>query len=277
MKPWVMKMKLTRDNYHSREANKEYMSVSQFKSFLPEYNGCEAKTMAKLNGEWEEPENPAFLLGSYVHAWNSDELQDFMANTPELFKKSGGLYAKYAIGDDMINALKNDEVAMEALAGQKEVIMTGELFGLPWKIMIDSYNPEMKTFTDLKTTRAINKTYWNPDTKDKENFIVHWGYDVQLAIYAEIERQNRGEDEYFMPHILAVSKEDPPDKELIKLPRIEIEYILDEIEGYASRIELLWRGKEKPIRCEECEYCRETKKIKKAKHYMDVGVRKPWI
>lgn len=265
-------MKLTRENYHSIEANRKYMSVSQFKDFLPEYGGCEARRMAILNGEWEEPDNPAFLLGSYVHAWNSGELQEFIAKTPQLFKKNGGLYAKYAIGDDMINTLKNDEVAMAALEGEKEIIITEELFGIPWKIMIDSYNSKMETFTDLKTTREINKTYWNPDLRERENFIIHWGYDIQLACYAEIERRNRKDEYHFLPHILAVSKEDPPDKELIKLPRAEIWDILNEIEHHIPRIHEVWKEKEKPKRCGKCDYCRSTKKLKKAVFYLNVGI-----
>lgn len=265
-------MELNIETYHSLEMNKKYMSVSQFKSLLPEYEGCEAKRMAILNRKWEEPENPAFLLGNYVHAWNSNDLQDFMAETPQLFKKSGGLYAKYAIGDDMINALKNDEVAMAALEGEKEVIITGELFGIPWKIMIDSLNREKETFTDLKTCREIHKLYWNEKTREKENFIIHWGYDIQLAVYAEIERRDRNGERHYMPHILAVSKEDPPDKELIKLPRNEIIGILDEIERHIPRVFEVWKGKRKPRRCGKCDYCRSTKKLTRAIYYFDVGV-----
>lgn len=42
-------MILTNENYYSQEANKAYMSVSQYKSFLE----CEACAMAQINGEYE--------------------------------------------------------------------------------------------------------------------------------------------------------------------------------------------------------------------------------
>ena len=268
-------MQITKDNYFSNEASKEYMGVSLFKSFLPKYGGCEAKTMAKINDEWQEPDNPAFLLGSYVHAWNEGNLQEFISQNPALFKKNGELYAKYAIGDDMINTLKNDPVAMKALEGQKEIIMTGELFGFPWKIMIDSYNPKAGAFTDLKTSREINKTYWNEYTREKENFITHWGYDWQMAVYAEIERQNRDSDEYLNPHILAVSKETPPDKELIVFDEDMDSFVEDTLnlmESDVPRVFEVWKGNTEPRRCGVCKYCRETKKITMPVHYMEVGL-----
>ena len=265
-------MQLNKENYHSIETNKEYMSVSQFKSFLPQYNGCEAKAMAKLNGEWEDGDNPVFLLGSYVHAWNEGTLQEFIADTPELYKKDGTLYAKYAIGDDMINTLKDDTVAMTALEGQKETIITAEIFGIPWKVMIDSLSREKEAFTDLKTTRDIYKTYWNEDTRERENFIIHWGYDIQMAIYAEAERTDRKGEDYYIPHIVAVSKEDPPDKELIIMPRQDIIPILNQIEPFIPRVYEVWQGKVEPQRCGKCDFCRSTKKLKEAVHYMEIGL-----
>lgn len=264
-------MKLTKENYHSRKANKKYMSTSLFKSFLPQYRGCEARTMAETDGKWTTPENPAFLLGQYVHAWNEGDLQNFMSKNPALFKKDGTLYAKYATGDDMINALRNDDLAMLALEGEKEVIITEELFGVPWKIMIDSYNPAMKSFTDLKTCREINKTYFNEYTRRRENFIIYYGYDIGMAFYAEIERRRRKGEDHYYPHILAVSKEDPPDKELITFGTDFIPEILREMEEYMPRIIDVWKNRAEPKRCGSCAYCRSTKKLNEEIFYLDVG------
>ena len=46
-------MQLTNENYFSREASNEYMSVSQYKSFIGSMGikGCEAMAMAEINGE----------------------------------------------------------------------------------------------------------------------------------------------------------------------------------------------------------------------------------
>ena len=77
-------LELNHDNYFSNEADREYFSVSQFKSFRE----CEAKTMAKLNGTWVDGENDAFTLGSYVHLWSEGgNLGEFRASHPEMFKK----------------------------------------------------------------------------------------------------------------------------------------------------------------------------------------------
>ena len=58
----MVRLKLTDDNYYSAEANWDYMSASQFKSFRK----CEAAAMAELRGEWGRKESSALLVGSYV-------------------------------------------------------------------------------------------------------------------------------------------------------------------------------------------------------------------
>ncbi len=261
---------LTHQNYHSVEMNRKYMGVSQFKGFLPRFGGCEAMAVARLKGEYTDPPNDAFLLGGYVHAWNSGNLQNYMADNPELFKQDGTLYAKFAIADDIINTLREDPLIEKARQGEKEVIMTGELFDMPWKIMLDIYTPALKVFTDLKTCREIGQTFWNAELKERINFILHWGYDWQMAAYAEIERQFRGGIGYFQPHIIAVSKEDPPDKEIIHFGTEFIPQALAEMELYAERIKRLWRGEVEPIGCGKCGYCRAKKRLTGTVYYLDI-------
>lgn len=263
-------LKLNKNNYHSTEANQKYMSCSLFKSFLPQYGGCEARAVALLSGEWEEKDKDAFLLGGYVHAWSEGKLPEYMAKNPGLFKKDGSLYAKYEIADKMIETLRSDPLVTKAREGEKEVIMTGELFGMPWKCMIDIYNPALRTFTDLKTTREIGRTQYNETLRCRQNFIEFYGYDWQMALYAEIERQNRGEVDYFNPHIIAVSKEDPPDKALIHFGTGFIEETLAEIELFASGVKAVWEGRDEPLRCEQCDYCRATKVLTRAIYYKDI-------
>lgn len=85
------RMILTKDNYFSREANMEYMSVSQFKSFCT----CPAATMAELTGEYERETTTALLVGSYVDAHFEGTLDLFKGQHPELFTKGGGLKSEY--------------------------------------------------------------------------------------------------------------------------------------------------------------------------------------
>ncbi len=265
-------MSLTKENYHSLETNKKYMSNSLFKSFLPQYDGCEARTMAILNRKWEKDDKDAFLLGGYVHAWNEGTLKEYIdKHYLELHQRNGSLYAKYKIADKMIETLRNDPLVEKAREGEKEVIMTGELFGMPWKCMIDIYNPDLKVFADLKTCREIHRTEWNPVTRQRENMIKLYGYDWQMAIYAEIEWQNRPlAIDYFQPHIIAVSKEDPPDKEIIHFGTEFIEKTLTEIGLFASSVKAVWSGRTEPLRCDRCDYCRATKQLTRTVFYMDL-------
>ena len=93
-----------------------------------------------------------------------------------------------------------------------------------------------------------------------------------MAIYAEAEGTDRKGEDYYIPHIVAVSKQDPPDKELIIMPRSDITPILNQIEPFIPRVYEVWQGKVKPQRCGKCDYCRSTKKLKEAVHYMEIGL-----
>lgn len=92
-------MVLTAENYYSREANEEYMSVSQYKDFAGTYGkmACEFTAMEKLNERWEEPKSKALMVGSYVDSYFEGTLDSFKANNPDLFKRDGGLKADFAV------------------------------------------------------------------------------------------------------------------------------------------------------------------------------------
>ena len=64
-------MILTQENYYSTEADREYMSVSQYKEFCGTFGqtACEARAMAELNDEWGKKKTKALLVGSYVDAY----------------------------------------------------------------------------------------------------------------------------------------------------------------------------------------------------------------
>ena len=58
------KFQLTADNYYSDEANRIYLSVSQFKDFVGTYGrmGCEEMALAKIRGDYKtEPSNPMMI------------------------------------------------------------------------------------------------------------------------------------------------------------------------------------------------------------------------
>ena len=88
-------MLLTSENYYSREANEEYLSVRQYKDFMGTYGkpGCEEYALAKLNGTWVEnmEDSPALMMGSYVDAHFEGTLDLFKAQHSCMFKKDGNL------------------------------------------------------------------------------------------------------------------------------------------------------------------------------------------
>lgn len=63
-------MVLSENNYYSTEANREFCSASQYKSFMgtPYLPGCEACTMAQINGIWVPEKTKALMIGSIVDA-----------------------------------------------------------------------------------------------------------------------------------------------------------------------------------------------------------------
>ncbi|WP_165776177.1 PD-(D/E)XK nuclease-like domain-containing protein [Clostridium combesii] len=267
-------MKLNKNNYFDIEVQKEYMSVSLFKSFLEEYNGCEARTMAVLNESWEEIKPDSFLVGNYVHAWNQGTLEEFKKMHPEMYSKraptKGQLKKEFQLANKMIEVLTRDKLIEKLRDGEKEVLMSAEIFDIPWKCMIDIYNPKMKSFTDLKTTRSIHQRYWNEYEGIQQNFIEYYGYDIQMAIYAEIERLYRGSSEYLYPHIIAVSKEDIPDKAVIKMGTDFIEDVLLNVCMKIERVKKVWKGELEPIRCGKCNYCKATKELKEIIYYKEL-------
>ncbi|KOP81974.1 hypothetical protein AMS60_05430 [Bacillus sp. FJAT-21945] len=261
-------MNLTKDNYYSQEADRHYFSVSQYKSFLK----CESATLAKLNSKYVEPKNDSLLFGSYVHSWLDGSMEQFKSDNPELFSSKGAtkgkLKATYKLADEMIEVIKNDPFCMMALEGDKEVIMTGDLFGAPWKIRMDVHNPTHGRFADLKTVKAIREKYYHPDF-GYCSFVEAYGYITQMAIYSEIENQNRGGD-WLENFIVAVSKEDPPDKAVIMIDQERLVLELEEVSLKMDRLIQVKTGLIEPKRCEKCWHCRRTKKVRHVTHYLEL-------
>jgi hypothetical protein len=253
-------MKLTAENYYSQEANLAYMSVSQYKDFLK----CEAAALAKLNGEYEEPKQDCFLLGSYVHAALEGTLEQFKADNPEVFSSRGAtkgeLKSEYRHGDVMIQTLRDDELCSMMLQGMNEQIITAELYGVQWKAKIDILAPEEGRIVDLKTVKSIRERYWNAEKGRYESFVECYGYTLQMAVYSELERLCSRRFERLEPFIVAVSKEDVPDKAVICFDEHTMETELQTLREKLPRVVAVKAGKEEPKRCEKCRYCRSTKK-----------------
>jgi len=242
---------LTAENYFSPENNMRYMSSSQFGSFLR----CEAAALAELRGEYERTVTDAMLIGSYVDAHFEGTLDIFKAQHPEIYTRSGELRAQYRHAETIINRVERDELFMRYMSGRKQVIMVGEIAGVPFKIKVDSLHDE--AIVDLKVVKAF-ALIWNPEKKMKQHFVFFWGYDRQGAVYREIVRQNTGRTLPF--YIDAVTKEKPqPDLQLYWLPDEDMDNALNEVVSLAPRFRMIKEGKLTPQRCGKCDYCRFTK------------------
>lgn len=260
-------MELNKDNYYSVEADRFYMSVSQYKNFKK----CEAAAMAKLNEGYEEPKSDALLFGSYVHSWLDGTIEQFKEENPDLFSSRGAtkgqLKSEFRLADEMIKVLESDPMVVMALRGEHEVIMTGELFGAPWKIRMDVYNPQHGRFADLKTVKSIYEKHWHNGYYT--SFVEAYGYITQMAVYTEIESQNRDGD-WLENFIVAVSKQDPPDKAIITVDQVSLNLELEEIQTKMERIKAVKSGIEKPESCGKCEYCRRNKMITNVLDYREL-------
>ena len=253
-------MVLAESNYYSPEANKEYMSVSQYKEFAGTYGraACESAALAKLKGEIVEEPNTAMLVGSYVDHYFENTLDAFREEHPEIFKKDGKLKADYIKADQVIARAERDELFMKYLSGDKQVIMTGEIGGYPWKIKMDSYLQDL-AIVDLKVMASIRKLEWIKGI-GYIDFIRYWGYDIQAAVYQEIVRQNTGKKLPF--YIAAISKEKEPDIEIINITDEYMEAALEAVENNLPHILDVKHERVAPHRCGVCDYCHASKVIK---------------
>lgn len=261
-------MILTSENYYGEEADREYLSVSQYKDLMGTLGrpACEARAMAKLSGEWEQKMTTSLLVGSYVDSHFEGTLDVFKAKHPEIFTKSGDLKAEYRKANDIINRFERDDLLMEAMSGEKQVIFTGVIRGAKWKCKLDSYLPG-KAIVDLKVMKSLSDHFWVKDLGDLD-FITYWGYDIQAAVYQEIVRQNTGEQLPFM--IAAISKELESDIALVGFTQQELDDKLTEVTQNIPKILALKSGEVEPIRCECCDYCRHTKILRMPIHHSEL-------
>jgi len=262
-------LELTHDNYHSIEANLEYMSRSQYIGFVYE---CEAKEMAKLTMAWVDVPTVAQEVGQYVHSWSAGKQAEFRENHPGMFTKALVLRSEYLHANTMIDCLQEDPFVMSYLHGEKETIMTAEMYGAPWKIMMNVHSIPSRRIIDLVTTRSIIEKVWDEAARRYVSFIELYKVPLKVAIYSEVERfgMGRAVEDWSEFMIVAVSKERYPDKAVINMTnptRTVAE--LEAVEANMPRIIALKAGLEEPIRCEKCNYCRSTKVLSHLVQYSE--------
>lgn len=247
-------MKVTKENYYSKDTNLEYMSVSQFKDF----EKCEVEAMDKLLGLVEEEKSDAMIFGGYIDAYFSGELNEFVEeNKDRLFNsKTGEFKAPFKNIPQVINTIKSDDYFLSFHKGKPQQIYTGEIAGVKVKGKFDF------DFVDLIVDQKIMKDFykqWNDDLKKYADFIENYGYDVQGGVYQELKRQTISKKVPFV--IAATTKEDEPDKALIQIDQYFLDKGLQRFIEKAPRYDQIKKGLLAPVGCGHCPSCRRRKKL----------------
>ena len=270
-------MKLTNKNYYGAKANKEFMSVSQFKDF----KRCEAMAMAKIKGEYEQPKSNALLLGSFVDEMltgtKRSQRNFIVKNRSDIFQKSSKLskldddgiavlfndyglnifcddnkpYAEIVQALKTIEKIKKQPLMMKHFKSKHQVIMTGEIAGVPFKIKMDNYKPG-EFISDGKYMASLR----SPNLFDP--MVKYWGYDIQGAVYQEIVYQNTGKR---LPFYLDIAtKETPSHLAIAEINQYDLDEALEVVKALAPRYQEIKNGEIEPERCDEyaCNYCTET-------------------
>ena len=261
-------MVLTADNYYSDEANRQYMSVSQFKDFNGTYGriGCEFAAMEKLAGRWNPEPSTALLVGSYVDSYVEGTLDDFKSRNQDIFTAKGELKAPYKKAEEIIARIERDKYFMKYLSGEKQTIMTGDLFGCQWKIKMDSYIPGV-AIVDLKVMSSITDLKWVKDIGYLD-FVRYWNYDIQGAVYQKIVEINTGKKLPFF--IAAVTKETEPDIRIIHVTQNYLDEALLIVESNINRVLMVKNGEVEPDRCDLCDCCKHNRILRRPISIMDL-------
>lgn len=245
---------LTNTNYHTTQANKDYWSVSLFKAF----DKCEACGLAMVRGEYEQEKTTSLMVGSYVDAYVADEYMEFVEEHPEIFNsRTGELKADYRKADELIRIIENQPLMVDYLTGQKQVIMSAELFDVPWKIKIDVHGGNR--IVDLKVVKDFEPMY--KEGFGRVSWVEYWGYDIQGAVYQRIEQLYSGRTEPLPFYLVAVTKEKIPNFDVIQIPQHILDTALKVVESKIDRFDLIKSGDIEPVRCGKCDYCKLTKRL----------------
>lgn len=235
-------MQINQENYYSEDANREFFSVSQYKSFM----SCEARAMAELRGEYQRPVTRALLVGSFVDSYFEGTLEEFMKKNPGIYTRRRELRADFKRANQIIEIVKTDPKFMDSMSGEKQRIFTFELFGVKWKAKLDSYNPG-KAITDLKVVARMDK-------------LPLWRYDIQGAIYQKGVEICTGDR---LPFYLAVvTKEKVLDRDIWQIPQSTLDFALRQVEENIGRYIDIKQGRIKPEHCGKCDYCKSIKKAR---------------
>ena len=243
---------LTNENYFSKENEHDYMSYSQFKDFLE----CEAMALAIAEGRYEKPTSNALLQGAYVDAYFSGEAEQFKEANPSIFKKDGSLKAEFEVCERVIKAIEDDTYFKEEFfSGKPQVVLTGEIEGVPFKGKIDMLYDDK--IVDMKCMASIDPI-WDEEEHRKAPFYAYYKYHIQAAIYRELVRQKTGKT---LPYYLAVAtKEREVGKYSFHFSDDVLDKALELVKALAPRFQAIKNHEIEPNECGKCDYYKSVHK-----------------
>jgi len=207
---------------------------------------CEAMAIASINGEYKRPMTRALLIGSFVDAYFEGTLTQFMDDYPEIFTRKNELRAEFKKANEIIGRVKSDPLFMQFMSGEKQKIITFEMFEVSWKMKMDSF-VDKTCITDLKVVANFKS-------------LPHWRYDIQGAVYQKGVEIALGQKLPF--YLAAATKERVTDFDIFQIPQDTLDYALQEVELQIDRFNKVKQGLEPPIYCGKCDYCKSIKKAR---------------
>ena len=194
-------------------------------------------------------------------------MDDFKSRNPDIFTAKGELKAPYKKAEEIIARIERDKYFMKYLSGEKQTIMTGDLFGCQWKIKMDSYIPGV-AIVDLKVMSSITDLKWVKDIGYLD-FVRYWNYDIQGAVYQKIVEINTGKKLPFF--IAAVTKETEPDIRIIHVTQNYLDEALLIVESNINRVLMVKNGEVEPDRCDLCDCCKHNRILRRPISIMDLA------
>lgn len=254
-------LQLTPETYFSIEADKEYFSVSQYKNF----KACSLKAMHDLEIP-DETYKESFLQGSLFEALVAGNSQLFIAQHPEIISSRGStagqLKSEFQRVVKAAEKFNSQEFFRDIIEKcEKQVILTGEICGVPVKCCLDLFDRETFSIYDIKCMKDFNEQ-WSKEEKKYIPWYYAWGYVLQLAVYRLIVKQNFNSEPKEVA-LLAASKEETPDIQALKFDDSLLGLELIEFKNNIKHYDNIKKGLEKPIACGHCDYCKKMKQINK--------------
>lgn len=235
---------------------------------LLEYKSCQARALAMELGEYVDSKKVKNeLIRGYILASLDDpqRLEAFKEEHKEIMfasKKPFGLLKEFQIADTIAETIKADQFLMKVFSGEHQVNLGTQIRNVVITNSIDSIDKERGTvvmlavltgLANLKYNHRLGKEISQLADEMLEHGILRSWFSNYLA------KQEYGKD--FYNYYIALSKENTPEKELVRITSELLEARKDEFLELLDLYVNIHAGNAPAINCGHCEYCKSHKLI----------------